>query len=116
MPFLERYHRTELNTLETVLVLDSEWPELPVEKGPRPRGMDYTLDCISHLGGLKTIQILWGRYESGSEELMGLDDDGKEESPQNLAERLRLSFPAIIRHEKCTAKRIEVMDTDGKLY
>ena len=32
MPFLIRYHQTELNTLETVLVLDSEWPESPMEK------------------------------------------------------------------------------------
>ena len=29
---------------------------------------------------------------------------------------LLLSFPAIIRLEKCTAKKIEVIDTDGNLY
>jgi len=116
MPILERYHKTELNTLETVLVLRYEWPELPVEKGFRPRGMDYTLDYISHLGGLKTVQILWGRFELGSEESNELDDEGEEEGPQALADRLRTNFPVIIENEKCTAKKIEVMDRDGKLY
>jgi hypothetical protein len=116
MPFLDRYHKTELNTLETVLVLDSEWPESPVEKGFRLRGTNSTLDCISHLGDLKTVQILWRRSEFGSEESMELDEEGKEEGPQALADRLRSNFPAIIEHEKCTAKKIEVMDSDGKLY
>lgn len=117
MPYLERYHETQLNTVETVLVMDAEWPDAPMEEEPRHRGMDYTLDCISHLGGLKTIQILWEkRSESEHVELMGFDDEEEEENPQSLAERLRLSFPDIIRHERCTAKWIEVMDSDGRLY
>jgi len=38
MPILERCHKTELDTFETVLVLSSEWPESPMEKDPNLEG------------------------------------------------------------------------------
>jgi hypothetical protein len=57
-------------------VLDSEWPHSVEEKEPRLRGVDYMLDCISHLGGLKTVQILWRESEFVSEESMEVKDEG----------------------------------------
>ena len=116
MPILERYHKTELDTFETVLVLSSEWPKSPMEKRSEPRGMDYTMDYISHLGGLKTIQILLENPEFSSGESTELNNEGEEEGPQAFAHRLRSNFPAIIKGEKCTAKMIEVIDSNGNIY
>lgn len=116
MPFLDRYHKTELNTLETLLVLDSEWPESAEERSHRPHGMGCTLDFVSHLGSLQTIQILWRGFESCNESLMELDHEGRENGCQALANRLRSKFSRVIGHETCTAKKIEVMDLDGNLY
>ncbi|KAH8598430.1 hypothetical protein B0O99DRAFT_615115 [Bisporella sp. PMI_857] len=116
IPFLDRYHKTELNTLETVLVLESEWPDSPRKRGTGRGGMDYTLDCISHLGGLKTVQIFREGSGVGSKGSSESGDEGEEEDLQALADHLRHNFQAIIEYEKCTATKIEVVDSDGKLY
>ncbi|CAG8978003.1 hypothetical protein HYALB_00000672 [Hymenoscyphus albidus] len=108
MPVLQRYHGTELNYLETILVSDGAWPETEAEKRLQMR---YALDYISHLGGLQTIQVLLG-----SEESRDLDGEGKEVGLLAHAERLRSNFPAIIENERCTAKNIQLMDSNGKVY
>lgn len=117
MPVLERYHHTELNTLETALVLNGEWPIAPWDTGST-----HVLDYISHLGGLKTVQVLWPESASDIGELMetdGTDDTvekRRDRGPQVQADRLRSSFSAIIGNRACTAARIELIDLDGNLY
>ena len=102
-PMLETYHHVELNLIQNVLVVDSEWPEVPRGRNDRGPG-NYMLDCLSHLGGLRTVMVLWREREQGQGVLQG------------VATGLRTAFPGIIRNERCTASRLELLDVDGNVY
>jgi hypothetical protein len=101
---LKRYYGGQLGKFRTVLVDEGDWTEFsPAE---------YILDHITPLGGVKTVQIVYGNHDVDSGTLMMID--AKELHAR--ADEHRAEFTEFLKTQKSTVESIQYMDRSGRFY
>jgi hypothetical protein len=101
---LKRYYGGQLGQFRTVLVDEGDWTEFS------PAG--YILDNIAPLGGVKTVQVVYGDHDEDKDTLMVIDA----EELHARADEHRAEFVEFLKIQKSTVESIQYMDRSGRLY